>query len=311
MAVDDEKVIPKVTDTDEQESPPSEEETSQEDIKFVEKVKTEIDGKEVVVGYDEDGEMGVEELPEGVEDEEEFLEKVKNDVKVQELGFTLSKYKTERTKQNELLQNYETLKESSALQTEKIKQYEKDLAERQKEIDFLKANKEKEEYLSIGMNYETAYNKKLIEELGVKTKEEAAELMGTVEYLDASAKAMAFAQAESLKTSSKASQEAIRLQGKNTELAALVRADGKVSPEKVIAFRDAQNISHFSPEDVYEYYKLKHPQRDLATESNLREQKRLSKIKILKKSRVLPEGEKKPTFQEKETETMAKTIKNI
>jgi len=288
MAQVSQEKTPKVTNTDE--SPASEEQTSQEDINLVEKVKTKIDDKEVTIGYNEDGEMLVEELPEGVENEEEFLEKVKNDARVQELGRTLSKYKTERTRQNELLKDYDTLKEKSTLLAEKVAKYEKDLAERQKEIELLKASKEKEEYLKTGMNYETAYNNKLMELLNVKTKDEAAELMGTVQYLDASIKAQAFAQAEALKTSVKASQEAIRLQGKNMELSALVKADGKYSPEKVIAFRDAHNISHLSPEDVYEYYKLKHPQRDLAKESNLREQKRLSKIRILKKSRVLPKA---------------------
>lgn len=313
MVVSDEKITPKDEDKD-VEGPASEEKTSQKDVNFVEKVKTKIDDKEVTVGYDEDGEVFIEELPEGIENEEEFVEKVKADAKVQELSHTLSKYKIERTKQNEALRDYEALREQLALQAEKEAQYKKELAERQREIELLKANREKEELLNIGMDYETAYNKKLREELGVSTKAEELELRGSEEYYDASIKAMAFAQAEALKTSRKAAQRAIELQGKNAELSALVRSDTdyKVSPEKVIAFRDAQNISHLSPEDVYEYYKLKHPQRNLAEESNLREQKRLSKIKILKKSRVLPEGKKKePTFPEKETEKMESIIKDL
>ena len=299
---------PKVGSEDE--SLAGEEQTSQE-TEFVEEVSTEIDGKKVDVGYTEDGEIFVKELPEDVENEEEFLEKVKNDSKVQELGHTLSKYKTERTKQNELSRDYETLRDTSTLQAEKIAQYEKDAKERKEEIELLKADKEKGEYLSIGMNFETAYHKKLMEELKVKTKDEAAELMGTVEYLDASTKAMAFAQAESFKVSSRTSREAMRLQGKNTELSALVRADGKVSPEKVIAFRDAQGISHFTPEEVYNYYSLKHPQQNLAEESIERDRKRMSKIRILKKSRILPETEKKPTFQETESAKIKQGIKSI
>lgn len=309
MAKVSQEETPKVNGTEEEILSPSGEETPQ--IKFVEEVKTEIDGKAVDVGYTEDGEIFVKELPEDVENEEDFLEKVKNDSKVKELGHTLSKYKTERTRQNELVKDFDTLKDKTTLQAEKIAQYEKESKERQKEIELLKADKEKGEYLSIGTNYETSYQNKLMEGLNVKTKEEAAEQMETVEYLNASAKAMAFAQAESLKVSSKTSREAMRLQGRNTELSALVRADGTVSPEKVIAYRDAHGMSNDSADWVYSHFLHDHPQRNLAEESNKLERKRSTKIRVLKKSRVLPETDKKPTFQEIERAKIIKGIKSI
>ena len=309
MVVGDEKITPVVNGEEEEILSPSEEETSQE-IKFVEdkEVKINVDGNEIKVKFDKDNQSYIEdeEIPEDVKNQKDYLDKIGV-----ELGHHLSKVKTVLTEHNELLRERDTLKDKSTLQAEKIARYEKESKDRQKEIELLRADKEKGEYLSIGADYETSYQKKLMEELDVKTQAEAAEQMGTVEYLNASAKAMAFAQAESLKTSSRTSREAMRLQGRNTELSTLVRVDGKVSPEKVIAYRDVHGMSNDPADWVYSHYLHDHPQRDLADESNKLEQKRSTKIKVLKKSRVLPETPKKPTFQEIEKAKLIKGIKHI
>lgn len=259
------------------------EETVNNEIKvdYVEETKTNIDGKEVLVNFDKDGNTYIDEIPEGVENEDEFLEKIQRDSKVVELGRTLSKYKQKRTEQNLAEKENETLKRERQELQDKYNQSQKALEEfQQKAVN--------RKYAESGMKHETAYNKKLREILQVESEKEIDDISLDEPgiYRKAQAKANAYANEQVLRLQEKQNTLLFQKQNKINELNAIVRADNRFEPNEVIKFGDALGVSHWSAKDIYDYYKTKHSSQNLVDNENFLNAKRMSKTRILKPSRT-------------------------
>jgi len=158
----------------------------QQEVEFVETVKTQINDKEVVVNYDADGTLYVneEDVPEGMtpEDFEQALRK--NDNRVGELGATLSNLKKARTEQNEKIRNYEVISKKNA-------EYEAEMQKLKDEIAVLKESKQSVE--TSGKSYADLYEEQLRKELGVSGDEDIEDYLGTKKHHSANVRAQEYA----------------------------------------------------------------------------------------------------------------------
>lgn len=279
-----------------------------EDVETPEYEKTveyDIDGQKIEINYDGDGKAYIEEdsIPEGLS-AEEIESKIKGDNRVNELGQTLSKLKQIRTEQNKKLSEYDKILEENKKYKQKIEEMQEKMtvAERQAELDKI-SNK----------NYSQIVEESLLKELDLKDDEKLEDYIGTTKYHRAMLKAQDVAMQDFSKAQQAKIQENIENSSKLNKLSTIVRtSDADVSAADVYAFAQQKRITHFSPEDMFDYYKQTHPEFNITDKHNKIQNKKNSTLTIIPRTKKKPKTKKQKENKSDEiSDSIAKATKSL
>ncbi|MBC8486561.1 MAG: hypothetical protein H8D45_11030 [Bacteroidetes bacterium] len=244
-------------------------------IEVVERTTAEVEGKKVELAFDENGKPYVEKLPEGITEDEasDYLEKVGADKKVIELGNTISKYKTARTEQNNVLKDNERLKRENDEWSKKyqsLEQFRKQQTEQQAEqqknvIDEDQVWKDTVEGLkNIGID--------------VTDDDEIIDALNTVQGKKIEQKSRLKYDQMVIQSNLKQNIDIVMQSTKSTlrneKLKELAKS-GDLKVTDVLAFQEASRLSHLPPERVIKYYKAEHGKSNLSKQINDLEDKKL------------------------------------
>lgn len=280
-------------------------------------VKTKIDGKEVIVGYDKDEKPYLVEIPEDIEDPEDFKRKVIASKDVVELGNTLRNAKKVRTEQNQFQKEYDNLKTQSEGWATKEADLQEQIKRQTAELAKMKTEVGAERVKIISGTRKDIIYKKMKEILGVTTNAELSAERDTDEYQDAWIEANVFAAEQADKSKTQLIFENQNIGFRQNRLMGLVENDKtgyKVKSSEVLAYAKAKGLLNnlqWTPEEIYFTYKQSHSQRRLDKDINTVERIKAQTIRVLPKGRIIPRTEDEPTFEERETEKMVQGIKNI
>ena len=248
-----------------------EKDTTLENVEIVEKIEVEVDRKQVEVGITKDGEPRTA-IPEEIADDDEkvneYLVKVTKGVEnlKSELSKTLSRGKQKRTEQNAQQEELNAREKKLKIREDRIKTQESEIkTDRERYID-----------QGLSVNYESIYDTEMRKILGVESDTEINDIMQDEpgKWRNANTKAQATATAKMYATSRDSTLEKARsdinAQLRRNQIINLINNDKdyKINPADVIAFAEAQKISHLEPTMVYNLYKTQHPQRNIKKEFN-------------------------------------------
>lgn len=282
-------------------------EQDEQQVEYAETVSVDVDGNNIEVNYDEEGNAYIEEdsIPEGVS-AEEVEKKIGKDNKVAELGQTLSKYKQYRTEQNEKLSKYDDIlseKEKLEKKVEKM-QEEKTASERQIELGKIKQK-----------DYSQIYEENLLKNLNLEEGEKLDDYIGTVKYHNASVKAQSQSFQEMEKAQQLRMQENLQNETKLSKIQAISQGetDSNISASDVYAYAQQKKMTHLPPQDIYNFYKSTHPEHNIIDKHNKKQNMKKSTLTIIPKSKKKPKTKKKDENKAEDeiTDSISKGVKRI
>lgn len=249
-----------------------------ENVEITEKVIAEVDGNKVEVGFDANGKSYVENLPEGIDDEnvQEFMEKVGVDKKVIEVGNkigelnkTLIKAKTERTEQNKFKADYERLQNAEA-------EWKTKNSDLQTKYEALKSERSQ----SVANDDEVWDN--TIEELkglgiDIDDDDEISDFLATANGKRIESKHVAAYTRKLIEANGKRNLE--NFTASNTkatqkgQLKDLAKAN-EINPSDLLAFQEAKRLGHLPAEEVLKAYRGFHPRTNITDKINSFEEKK-------------------------------------